>query len=113
MDVEIERSNEKVPIRITENKDTQPVLGLNWLDKLEIGLKGSENTNFNRNVINDERRGKIIRELEFDGLFKNNHTRKDLTIVIRLKKDFKPKLAERKTRIQYKKARKIARKETR
>ena len=58
-------------------------------------------------MINGE---KIIRE--FDGLFKNNHTRKDLTIVIQLKKDVKPKLAESKNPIQYKKAKKTARKET-
>ena len=56
MEVKIEKNKEKVPIRITENKDTQS-LGLNWLDKLKIGLQGSENTNFNRNVINDERNG--------------------------------------------------------
>ena len=35
----------KNPILITENKNTQPLLGLDWLDKLEIGLQGSKKTN--------------------------------------------------------------------
>ena len=53
-----------VPPRISPNdtqlttKCTQAILGLNWLDKLEIGLQGSKNTNIIRNVINDEKREK-------------------------------------------------------
>ena len=41
-----------------------------------------------RHVEEDERRKKIISEHE--DLFKNNHTIKDLTIDIQLKKDIKP-----------------------
>ena len=37
-------------ILTTESKNTQPILGLNWLDKLEIGLKGSKSTNIIRNL---------------------------------------------------------------
>ena len=49
-------------IFITESKDTEPLLGLNWLDKLEIGVQGNKNTIGNRNGNNDERRGKIVGE---------------------------------------------------
>ena len=44
---------------ITENKNTQPLLGLDWLDKLEIGVQGSKNSNIIRNVNIDERSEKI------------------------------------------------------
>ena len=61
-----------LPILITENKDTQSLLGLDWLDKLEIGLQGNRNTNIIRNITVDERSTKILGE--FEDLFKNNHT---------------------------------------
>ena len=73
---------------ITENKNTQPLLGLDWLDKLEIGVQGSKNSNIIRNVNIDERSEKILSELE--DLFKNNHTIKNLTLDLQLKKDAKP-----------------------
>ena len=41
VEVRTEKIKEIVPILITENKSTQPLLGLDWLDKLEIGLEGS------------------------------------------------------------------------
>ena len=88
VEVKTETSNETLPILITENKNTQPLLGLDWLDKLKIGLQGSKKTNVIRHIEEDERRKKIISEHE--DLFKNNHTIKDLTIDIQLKKDAKP-----------------------
>ena len=84
MEVKTEKSNEKLPILITKNKDTQSLLGLNWVDRLEIGLPGRKNTIIFRNIANDERREKIIGE--FEDLIKNNHTINDLTIDIQLKK---------------------------
>ena len=83
-----EKSEEILPIIFTENKNNQPLLGLDWLDKLEIGLQGNKNTNFIRHIETDGRRQKIINE--YEDLFKNNHTIKDLTTDIQLKKDTKP-----------------------
>ena len=88
VEVKTEKSKETLPILITENKNTQPLLGLDWLDRLEIGLQGSKKTNVIRYVEEEDRRKKIISEHE--DLFKNNHTIKDLTIDIQLKKDVKP-----------------------
>ena len=88
VEVKTEKSKETLPILITENKNTQPLLGLDWRDKLEIGLQGSKKTNVIRYVEEEDRRKKITNEHE--GLFKNNHTIKDLTIDIQLKKDVKP-----------------------
>ena len=88
VEVKTEKSREILPILITENKNTQPLLGLDWLDKLEIGLQGSKKTNVIRHVTGDERRKRIVNE--YEDLFKNNHTIKDLTIDIQLKKDVKP-----------------------
>ena len=82
-----EKSKEILPILITENKNTQTLLGPDWLDKLEIGIQGSKKTNVIRHVKEEERRKKIIDE--YEDLFKNNHTIKDLTINIQLKKDVK------------------------
>ena len=39
VEVKTEKSKEVLPILFTENKNTQPSLGLDWLDKLEIGLQ--------------------------------------------------------------------------
>ena len=77
-----------LPILITENKDTQPLLGLDWVDKLEIGLQGYWNTNIIRIITVDERSTKIFDE--FEDLFKNNHTIEGLTIDIQLNEDDKP-----------------------
>ena len=88
VEVKTEKSKETLPILITENKNTEPLLGLDWLDKLEIGLQGSKKTNVIRYVEEEERRKKIIDEHEY--LFKNNHTIKDFTIDIQLKEDVKP-----------------------
>ena len=88
VEVKTEESKETLPIPITEDKNNQPLLGLDWLNKLEIGLQGSKKTNVIRHVEEDERRKKIIDEHE--DLFKNNHTIKDLKIDIQLKKDVKP-----------------------
>ena len=88
VEVKTEKSKITLPILITENKNTQPLLGLDWLDKLEIGLQGNTNTNIIRYIETDERRQKIVKE--YEDLFKNNHTIKDLAIDIQLKKDTKP-----------------------
>ena len=84
MEVEAETSNKMLPRLITESKGTQPILGLIWLDKLEIGLQGNERTNICRNVNNDEIREKIF--ADFEAFFETNHTTKDLTLDIQLKK---------------------------
>ena len=34
VEVKTEKSREILPVLITENKNTQPLLGLDWLDKL-------------------------------------------------------------------------------
>ena len=47
-------------ILIPENKNTQPLLGLVWLYKLEIGQQGNKHTNIIRNINADERREKIL-----------------------------------------------------
>ena len=59
VEVKTEKSKEVLPILSTENKNTQPLLGLDWLDKLEIGLQGNKNTN-------------IIRHIETDGRIRMN-----------------------------------------
>ena len=88
VEVRTEKSKEILPLIITENKNTQPLLGLDWSDKLENGLQGNRNTNINRHIETNGRRQKIIKE--YEDLFKNNHTIKDLTIEIQLKKDTNP-----------------------
>ena len=67
VEVRTEKSKVTLPILLTENKNTQPLLGLNWLDKFEIGLQGNRKTN-------------IILYHMIEGL----------TIDIQLKKDTKP-----------------------
>ena len=88
--VEVKTEKSKITLLrlTTENKNTQPLLGLDWLDKLEIGLEGSTNTSIIRHIETDERRQQIVSEYEY--LFKNNHTIKDLAIDIQLKKETKP-----------------------
>ena len=88
VEVKTEKSKVTLPILITENKTNQPLLGLDWLDKLEIGLQGNKNTNIIRHIETDERRQQIVDA--YEDLFKDNHTIKDLTIDLQLKKDTKP-----------------------
>ena len=88
VEVKAEKSKETLPIIITENTNTQPLLGLDWLDKLENGLQGNKNTNIIRQIETDGRRQKIINE--YEDLFESSHTIEDLTIDIQLKKDTKP-----------------------
>ena len=88
VEVKTEKSRVMLSCLVTENKDTQPLLGLDWLDKLEIGLQGNRKTNIIRNITVDERNTKVLDELE--DLFKNNHTIEGLTIDIQLKEDVKP-----------------------
>ena len=59
VEVKTEKSKETLPILITENKNTQPLLGLDWLDKLEIGLQGSKKTNVICYVKEDDKRKKL------------------------------------------------------
>ena len=87
VEVKTEKSKEIIPILITENKNTQPLLGPDWHDKLESGLQGGKKTNVIRHVEEEKSWKEIIDEHEV--LFKNNHTIKDLTIDIQLKKDVK------------------------
>ena len=77
VEMKTEKSKEILPILITEIKNTQLLLHLDWLEKLENGLQGNKNTNFIRHIETDERRKNIINEYEY--LFKNNHTIKDIT----------------------------------
>ena len=42
VEVKTEKTQVTLPILITEKNNTQPQLGLDWLDKLEIGLQGSQ-----------------------------------------------------------------------
>ena len=88
VEVKTEKTQVTLPILITEKKNTQPLLGLDWLDKLEIGLQGSRETNIIRNISTNGKGGRILED--FEKLFKTNHTMKDLTIEIQLKKDAKP-----------------------
>ena len=60
VEVKTEKSKETLPILIKENKNTQPLLGLDWLDKLEIGLQGGKKTNVIRHVEEDERQKKSL-----------------------------------------------------
>ena len=88
VEIKTEKAKITLPILITEKKNTQPLLGLDWLDKLEIGLQGSHETNIIRNITASEKGEKIFEEFEI--LFKKNHTINDLTIDIQLEKDTKP-----------------------
>ena len=88
VEVKTEKSKVMLPIPLTENKDTQPLLRLDWLVKLEIGLQGNRNTNILRDITVDERSTKILDE--FEDLFKKNYTIEGLTIDFQLKEDVKP-----------------------
>ena len=41
VEVKTEKNEVTLPILITEKENTQTLLGLVWLDKLEIGLQGN------------------------------------------------------------------------
>ena len=88
VEVKTEECKKTLSILVTENENTQPLLGLDWLDTLEIGLQGNNKPNIIRHVENDERREKIVNE--YENFFENNHTIKDLTIDINLKPESKP-----------------------
>ena len=87
VEIKTEKTKVMLPILITEKKNTQPLLGLDWPDKFEIGLQGSRETNIIRNITTNEKGEKIFKE--FGNLFKNNHTIKNLTIDIQFKEDAK------------------------
>ena len=63
VEVKTEKSKVTFPVLITENKNTQPLLGLDWLDKLEIGLQGSRNTHIFWKITMNERSMKILNEI--------------------------------------------------
>ena len=42
VEVRTEKSKKTLPILITENKNTQPLLGLDWLNKLELGYRAAK-----------------------------------------------------------------------
>ena len=44
VEVKTDESKEVLRKLITENTNTQPLLGLDWLKKLQIGLHGNKNT---------------------------------------------------------------------
>ena len=73
VEVKTGKCQKTLSILITENEITQPLLGLGWLDQLEIGLQGNNNTTIIRHIETDGRREKII--CQHEDLFKNNHTR--------------------------------------
>ena len=64
VEVKTEKKKETLPMLITESKSTQPLLGLNWLDKLEIGLQENKCTNIFRNVNTNERREKLSQNMK-------------------------------------------------
>ena len=64
VEVKTEKTKTVLPILITENKNTQPLLGLDWLDKLEIGLQGNLETNIIRNITASEKGEKIFKNLK-------------------------------------------------
>ena len=63
VEVKTEKTKITLPILITK-KNTQPLLGLDWLDKLEIGLQGSHEANIIRNIPASEKGEKIFEEFE-------------------------------------------------
>ena len=62
VEVKTERNNVTLPILITGKENTQPLQGLDWLDKLEIGLQGNKETSFIRNITANEREKKTFEE---------------------------------------------------
>ena len=62
VEVKTERAKVTLTILITEKENTQPLLGLDWLDKMEIGLHRNRETNIIRNITANERSVKIFEE---------------------------------------------------
>ena len=58
VEVKAEKSKDVLPILITDNKNTQPLLGLDRLDKLEIGVQRNKNKNLSdiSKLTEDDRR---------------------------------------------------------
>ena len=50
VEVKAERNKVTLPKLITEKENTYSLLGLYWLDKLEIGLQGKRETNVFQNI---------------------------------------------------------------
>ena len=55
VEVKTEKTKVALPTLITEKENTQPLLGLDWLDKQEICLQGNRETNIIRNITANER----------------------------------------------------------
>ena len=72
VEVKTERNRVTLPILIREKGNTQLLLGLDWLDKLEIGLQGNRDTNIIRNIEVNERGGKSLKD--YESLFNSIHT---------------------------------------
>ena len=87
--VKINNETKRLPILITEDKNTQALLGLDWLDQLEIGLNNNNEIQIVRKIDHLEHIKDKIFEERTD-LIKNNHTIKKLTIDITLKEGVKP-----------------------
>ena len=68
VEVKTERSWVTLQILIAEKGNTQPLLGLDWLDKLEIGAQGNRETNIVRNIEVNERGEKLVKD--YENLFK-------------------------------------------
>ena len=64
VEVKTERSRVTLPILIAEKGNTQPLLGLDWLDKFDIGSQGNRETNIIRNIEVNERGEKIFKDYE-------------------------------------------------
>ena len=75
VEVETDKRKATMSILITESKNTQPFLRLNFLDKLEIGLPGSNYTNLIRKVTTDENCENIL--TEYDNSLKKHDKRPD------------------------------------
>ena len=83
--VEVTKIKEVLPMLITENTNTQP-FKLAWTGSTNWKLGYKETTT---RILSDiSRPTKIIND--YEDLFKNNHTIKDLTISMQLKSDSKP-----------------------
>ena len=79
--VENENIKMELELLITKNK-TNPLLGLDWMEKLNINLSAEDNVKI-QNITEDE----DIKELKkrFKKLFTENHTVKDIEVDIELK----------------------------
>ena len=78
-----------LPTLITEEENTQALIGLNWLDVRKIKLNGPEENQIIRSVDTIERITNKILD-DYTDLFEKNHTIKSLTIDIFLEEGTKP-----------------------